>query len=186
MSRRATLALTEGADSPALPCSAQASSQSTDQRRPLGPITRPMSSSPSVSSRPNTLSGARLAALTRPANDTTAANGVASPIVSATAAASDTPASTRIIVGDEPAKYQLHCHGWSFIRQTCVGDIQPRSPKKASTSSSQTTHDHVRIRPVAIRITASGSGSQGVNQKAFQPAAHSANQPRGAAVALVW
>jgi hypothetical protein len=59
---------------------------------------------PSVSSRPNTLSGARLAALTSPTNETSAASGVASPIVSRIAATSEMPATTRIIVGDAAAK----------------------------------------------------------------------------------
>ena len=79
-------------------------------------------------------------------------------------------------LGPDAAKYQLHCHGWSFIRQTSCGTSQPCGPKKASGSSSQTRHDHESNRPVQIRTTASGSGSAGVNQKAFQAAAHSPAQ----------
>jgi hypothetical protein len=63
-----------------------------------------MSSIPSVSSRPNVLSGARFAALTKPASAATAASGVARPTARRIAATSVRPAITRIPLGPVAAK----------------------------------------------------------------------------------
>ena len=79
-------------------------SLSTDSTAPAGPTATAIKSIPNTSSKPNTFSGARFAALTNPIKAITAANGVAKPIVSNTAARSVPTATSRIAGADEQAK----------------------------------------------------------------------------------
>ena len=74
-------------------------------------MTRLISSMPSVSSKPKTFRGARLAALTSPAKATTAESLVAMPAASVSPAIIVRIPRAIRTAEEDVAKYQLHCQG---------------------------------------------------------------------------